>query len=260
MFKQLVAPFLFHKYLLSQITLKEIKSRYKQSVVGYAWVLLNPLFQLLIYSFVFSIIFRFPTNNIPYPIFLFVGLLPWIYFQTSLSAATLSLVDNADLLRKINFPREILPYSVVLSKTVDFFFAFLLLLIFMLVCKIPIQISIVWALPLFFVQMILMTGFSLLFSTLNLFYRDTQYLINLLLLIWLYLTPVVYPLSLVPVKYVFIYKLNPMVGIIESYRSSLFNLPFDIGTIAWSGFSSLIMFIIGFTIFKKAEKVFGDIV
>lgn len=260
MLKNILLPIFSYKYLLYQLTLKAIKSRYKQSVIGYAWILLNPLVQLFVYSFVFSIVFSFPTNNIPYPIFLFVGLLPWIYFQTSLASATLSLVDNSDLLRKVNFPREILPYSVILSKTVDFFFAFILLLLFMLIYQIPIQFSILWALPLFFIQIILMTGFSLLFSTLNLFYRDTQYLINLLLLIWLYLTPVVYSLSLVPGKYIFVYKLNPMVGIIEGYRSSFFNLSFDTGTIAWSGISSFIIFIIGFTIFKKTEKVFGDIV
>lgn len=260
MLKQLIAPFLSHKYLLSQLTLREIKARYKQSIMGYAWVLLNPLFQLLIYSFVFSIIFRFPTNNIPYPIFLFAGLIPWIYLQTSITASTLSLVDNADLLRKIYFPREVFIYAIFLAKAVDFFFASFLLIIFMLFYRVEFHSSIIFIVPLIIIQIILGIGISFFTATLNLFYRDIQYLINLFLLMWLYLTPVVYPLSMVPKEYVFIYKLNPMVGIIEGYRSTLFGYPFDTGIIFLSALVSILIFIMGFIVFKKSEKVFADIV
>lgn len=260
MLKQLIAPFLYHKYLLSQLTLREIKARYKQSIVGYAWVLLNPLFQLLVYSFVFSIIFRFPTNNIPYPIFLFAGLIPWIYLQTSITTSTLSLVDNADLLRKVYFPREVFIYAVVIAKAVDFFFASSLLLIFMLFYRVEFHSSIIFVIPLFIIQIILGIGLSFFTATFNLFYRDVQYLINLLLLMWLYLTPVVYPLSMVPKEYVFIYKLNPMVGIIDGYRSALFGYHFDISIIFWSAVGSVLIFIIGYMVFKKSEGVFADIV
>src|SRR3989344_8748056 len=103
----LLLPLTSYKYLLYQLIQREIKARYKQSIIGYAWVIVNPLMQLLVYSFVFSIIFRFPTNNIPYPIFLFAGLLPWIYLQSTISANTLSLVDNRDLIKKVAFPREV---------------------------------------------------------------------------------------------------------------------------------------------------------
>ena len=123
MIADLVKPFTSHRFLLEQLTQREIKARYKQSFVGYAWVLLNPLSQLLVYSFVFSVVFRFPTANIPYPIFLFSALLPWTLFQNAISSATQSLVVNASLLKKIAFPREIIPYSVVFSKLVDFFFS-----------------------------------------------------------------------------------------------------------------------------------------
>lgn len=260
MLKLLIQPFLTHKYLLFQLTQRSIKARYKQSIIGYAWVLINPLAQLLVYTFVFSVIFKFPTNNIPYPVFLFAGLLPWIYLQNVLTTSTTSLIDNSDLIRKVYFPREILPYSVVLSKTIDFFFALSLLLIFMLIYQIPIGITILYIIPLFLIQVILMSGLSLIFSTVNLFYRDIQYLVPLLLLLWTYITPVVYALSLVPKMYVPIYKLNPMVGIIEGYRSALFNLPFDTGTIYWSFIFSVFIFLIGFIFFKKSEKVFADIV
>lgn len=260
MINQLIRPITSHKYLLYQVTLREIKARYKQSIIGYAWILFSPLAQLLVYSFVFSVIFRFPTGGIPYPIFLFIGLLPWTYLQTSLSASTMALVDNANLLKKVNFPREILPYSVILAKSVDLFFSLLLLVGFMIFYQISFSPTTIFVIPLLVIQIILMTGLSLFLSAANLFYRDIQYLTNLALLMWLYLTPVVYPLSLVPQKYVWLYKLNPMVGITEGYRSALLNFPLDFGTILWSAITSLIIFILGFWIFKKGEKVFADIV
>lgn len=260
MFNQLIKPITSYKFLLYQVTLREIKARYKQSIIGYVWIIFNPLVQLLVYSFVFSVIFKFPTGGIPYPIFLFVGLLPWIYLQTSLSTSALVLIDNANLLKKVKFPREILPYSVILAKSIDLLFSLLLLLGFMAFYKIALYPTIVFIIPLLFIQVILMIGLSLFLSAANLFYRDIQYLTNLALLIWLYMTPVVYPLSLVPKGYVQLYKLNPMVGIIEGYRSAFLNLPFDLGAIAWSGITSLMIFIMGYWIFKKGEKVFADIV
>ncbi len=260
MFNKLILPFIAYKYLLYQVTTREIKARYKQSIVGYAWILFNPLAQLLVYSFVFSIIFKFPTGGIPYPIFLFVGLLPWTYLQSSLATSTLVLVDNANLLKKVNFPREVLPYSVILAKSIDLFFSLILLVAFMIFFQIPFYPTALLFFPLLLIQIILMTGLSLFLSAANLFYRDIQYLTNLALLMWLYLTPVVYPLSLVPERYVWLYKLNPMVGITEGYRSALLNYPFDWGTIIWSVISSVVIFIFGYWTFKKGEKVFSDIV
>lgn len=260
MFRQFLAPFVSYKFLLSQLILREVKSRYKQSVIGYTWVLLNPLAQLLVYSFVFSVIFRFPTNNIPYSIFLFIGLLPWTYLQSSVATATMSLVDNSDLLRKVFFPREVLVYSVIISKLIDFLFACLILVAFLIYYHIQPAASVIFIIPLLFIQIILITGLCLMLSTFNLFYRDIQYLVNLLLMLWLYLSPVVYALSLVPNNLVFIYKLNPMVGIIEGYRSAIFGTPFDKGAIIWSLLVSFLIFVFGFWVFKKAEQTFADIV
>lgn len=260
MFKSILVPFLSYKYLLSQLIAREIKARYKQSILGYAWVIVNPLVQLLVYSFVFSTIFRFPTNNIPYSVFLFVGLLPWIYLLNSVTAATHTLVDNADLLRKVYFPRETFVYSIIVARGVDFLFASLVFIVFIFFYHIPISTTALIIFPLLLIQIILMTGLSLILSTFNLFYRDIQYLVNLLLMLWMYLSPVVYALSLVPQKYLFLYKLNPMVGIIEGYRSALFNTPFDTGTILWSMITSLLIFSLGFITFKKSERVFADIV
>ncbi len=255
----LVLPFRSYKYLLLQLTQREIKARYKQSYVGYAWVLLNPLAQLLVYSFVFSMVFRFPTNNVPYIIFLYAALLPWTLFQSSIMSGTQSLVENASLLKKVNFPREVIPYASVLSKIVDFGFSALLFLILSLILQVKLSPTIIFFIPIFFAQLLLTTGIALMLSAFNLFYRDIQYLANLLMMVWMYMTPIVYPLSLVPSKYVWLYKLNPMVGIIEGYRSSIFGYPFEISIIIWSVVISIIVFLVGYVLFKKIEKMFADI-
>lgn len=260
MVRDLLLPLRSYKYLLLQLTQREIKARYKQSFVGYAWVIFNPLAQLLVYSFVFSVIFRFPTNNIPYVIFLYAALLPWGLLQGSISSATQCLVDNSALIRKVAFPREVIPYSVVLAKIVDFLISGLIFVGFMIAFHVPFSATTIVIIPLFIIQMLLTIGISLMLSAFNLFYRDIQYLANLLLMLWMYMTPIVYPLSLVPLRYVWLYKLNPMVGIIEGYRSALFNYPFEWSIIGWSAVVSIIVFFVGFFIFKKSERMFADIV
>lgn len=259
-FAQLLLPFRSYKFLLSQLTQREIKARYKQSIVGYAWVILNPLAQLLVYSFVFSIVFRFPTNNVPYIIFLYAALLPWTLLQSSITSATQSLVDNSSLLKKVNFPREVIPYASVFSKVIDFLFSASIFFLLCLVMRVELAPSIFWFLPLFGFQMLLTTGIALLLSAFNLFYRDIQYLTNLLLMLWMYLTPIVYPLSLVPMKYVWLYKLNPMVGIIEGYRSAIFGYPFETSIIFWGCGVSTLIFLVGYVLFKRSERMFADIV
>lgn len=253
-------PFTSYKFLLYQLALREIKARYKQSFVGYAWVIFNPLAQLMVYSFVFSIVFRFPTNNIPYIVFLYAGLLPWTLFQSSLASATQSLVDNSSLLKKVAFPREVIPYATMFAKNVDFLFSSLLFISMMLFFRLPFTWGILVFPLLFLFQILLATGVGLLLAAMNLFYRDIQYLTNLLLMLWMYLTPVVYPLSLVPAKYAWLYKLNPMVGIMEGYRSAIFGYPFEWSIILWAAAVSLSVFLFGFWVFKSSEKSFADVV
>lgn len=260
MVKKFLEPFVHFKYLQTQLISREIKARYKQSFMGYAWVLINPLAQLLVYTFVFSLVFKSATHDVPYPIFLFIGLLPWTLFQNSLLHATQSLVQNDSLLKKVAFPREVIPYSVIVSKMIDFFFSALVFIVFLFFFQTPVATTAWLFFPLFGIQLLLTTGLSLILSTANLFYRDIQYLVNLVLMLWMYVTPVVYPLSMVPAKYLWLYKLNPMVGIIEGYRAALLGYAFDMGLIYWAATVSLLIFIIGFLLFKKAERVFADIV
>lgn len=259
MLKQLFLPFFSYKYLLFQLTQREIKARYKQSIIGYAWVVLNPLAQLAVYTFVFSVVFAFPTNNIPYVIFLYAGLLPWTFFQSSISSSTQSLVDNSALLRKVAFPREVIPYSVILSKIVDLFISAIIFMIFIAAYRIPLSPTIFFVIPIFFIELFLVLGLSLMLCTMNLFYRDIQYLANLILMLWMYMSPVVYALSLVPLRFVKLYKLNPLVGIMEGYRSAIFHYPFEWSIILWAAGISLITFIAGYIFFKRSERVFSDI-
>lgn len=247
--------------LISEITTREIKARYKQSVLGYAWVILNPLIQMLVMAFVFSHIIRFPTIGTPYALFLYVGLLPWTLFSGTLIAATNSLVNNASLLQKIYFPREVFVLSTILAKMVDFFLASSVLVLFMLYFRQPITVHVLWFIPIFLIQQLFTYGLSLITAALNLFYRDIQYLLNLLVLVWLYLTPVIYPVEIFPVKYRFIFQLNPLAVIINAYRQVVLGgaAP-NLQSLAIALAVSLLTLLIGFRLFKKLEGVFADVV
>lgn len=248
--------------LLWQITTREVKARYKQSVLGYFWVILNPLAQMLVMSFAFSIIMRIPTNsasNIPYSIFLFVALLPWTLFSGSLSSAAASLVSSGSLITKIYFPRTILVIATTIAKIIDFFFALSVLVVYMIIYQIPININIIWIIPIFFIQQIFTLGLSLFFAAANLLYRDIQYLLSMILLLWMYVTPVIYPADLVPEKYRFIFQLNPMAVIINAYRQVILagGAP-KYSSILIALLVSFFTLLIGFNYFKSREKIFAD--
>jgi ABC-type polysaccharide/polyol phosphate export permease len=241
---------------------REVKARYKQSILGYFWVILNPLAQMLVMSFAFSVILRIPTNaaaHIPYSIFLFIALLPWNLFSTSLIASANSLVFSNSLLTKVYFPRSILVLSAIASKILDFIFALSILLIFMIAYKIPVTYSILWVIPIFFIQQIFTVGLSLFFAAANLLYRDIQYLLTLLLTLWFYATPVIYPADIIPSQYKILFQLNPMAVIVNAYRQVILGggepkyLSLLIALIV-----SLIIFLLGFFYFKSREKIFAD--
>jgi len=248
--------------LLTQMTLREIKSRYKQSVMGYFWVILNPFFQILIMSFVFSTIMRVPTAanaNIPYIVFLYVGLLPWSLFANSLSSASGSIVSNAGLITKVYFPRTILPISTIFAKIIDFMFALTILIAFMIIYQVPVNLNIIWVIPIFFIQQILTLGLSLFLAAINLVYRDIQYLLSLIISLWFYLTPIVYPTDIVPEKYKLIFKLNPMSVITNAYRESILagGVP-NLNSLSIALAVSFATLFLGFKYFKKLEKTFSD--
>lgn len=248
--------------LLTQMTLREIKSRYKQSVMGYFWVILNPFFQILIMSFVFSTIMKIPTNagpDIPYIVFLYVALLPWTLFTNSLSSASGAIVSNAALVTKVYFPRSILPISTIFAKIIDFFFASTILIVFMLIYNVPVNLNVLWIIPIFIIQQMFTIGLSLYLSAINLLYRDIQYLLSLILSLWFYLTPIVYPTDIVPDKFKIIFKLNPMSVIINAYRQAILSgkVP-SLSSLSVAFIVSFLTLYFGFTYFKKLERTFSD--
>ncbi len=251
-----------YRELLYQLTLREIKSRYKQSILGYFWVIFNPLAQMIVMSYAFSIILKVPTNatsNIPYSVFLFTALLPWNLFANSLTSASNSLVTNSGLLTKIYFPRTILPISTILAKIVDFLFASLIYIIYMLWYQIPINFNVLWIIPIFFIQLIFTTGLSLFLSATNLLYRDIQYLLGLILTLWIYITPVFYPADLIPAKARFIFQFNPMAVIINAYRQVILAGGNPNFTSLWIALVvSVTTLILALAYFKQQEKTFSD--
>jgi ABC-type polysaccharide/polyol phosphate export permease len=248
--------------LLWQMVGREIKARYKQSVLGYFWVILNPLAQMLVMSFAFSIIMRIPTfssGHIPYSIFLFVALLPWTLFSNSLSSAAGSLVSSSSLITKIYFPRTILVISTIIAKVIDFFFALSILVVYMIAYHMPITLNILWIIPIFIIQQIFTLGLSFFFAAANLLYRDIQYLLSMILLLWMYVTPVIYSADMIPAKYKILFQLNPMAVIINAYRQVILaGGPPKYSSLIVATVLSLVILLLGLSYFKNREKIFAD--
>ncbi len=247
--------------LIKKLTLREIKARYKQSFLGYFWVILNPFFQMLIMSFVFSTILRFGDLGVPYPVFLFAGLLPWSFFSLSLSSSMEILNSSSSLIKKIYFPREVLVLSTLLAKAFDFFLASLIFILLMVFFRLPFTAYMLLFFPLFLIQFVFVYGMSLLLSALNLFYRDVQYLFNLVLTLWFYLTPVIYATEFFPDRYRWIFRLNPMSVFINAYRQVLLGGDFpNWASVGVGLIVSLAVFVVSHRIFKKLEGAFADVV
>lgn len=258
---QMLAIFTKYQELLHELTMREIKQRYKQSILGYAWVILNPFFQMLVMAFVFSIIMRIPDLGVPYPLYLYAGLLPWTLFSNSLISASNILVSNAGLITKIYFPREIFVASTILAKIVDFLLASTVFVVFMFYFRVGVTWNVLWVLPIFAIQMLFTYGLSLFLAAANLFYRDIQYLLGLVIMIWMYLTPVIYSTEIFPPHYRWIFQLNPMAVIINAYRQVILagGMP-NLRSLAIALVVSFVLLLISYRFFKKVEGVFADIV
>lgn len=247
--------------LIKHLALREIKARYKQSFLGIFWVVLNPLLQMIILSFIFSQIIRTDSLGIPYPLYLYTGLLPWNFFSITLASSLGVLVDNAPLLKKIYFPREILVGSVIIAKLIDFLLSCFIFLLLMFWFKVPFNLVMTLFIPIFIIQCIFMFGLGLLLSALNLLYRDIQYLFTLILTLWFYLTPIIYAPELLPAQHQWIFKFNPMAVFIMSYRDVLLlgKLP-NFGNLAIATGISVALFFVSYKLFKRMEGMFADVV
>ena len=219
-----------------------------------------PLLNLLVLSIVFSYFFRVPTGKYPYAIFLFVALVPWTFLVNAIVSATSSIVANNSLITKIFFPREIIPLTAIASKLVDLLLVSIILVLFLIGYKIPLHLTLLFVPLIFLVQLLLVIGISLILSAINVFYRDVENMLGVIITMWMYLTPIFYPPEIIPEKVRFYFGLNPMVGIIDAYRNTvLFGVP-----PAWPSFSfsiliSIIFLIIGIFIFKGMLKILVEL-
>jgi lipopolysaccharide transport system permease protein len=241
-------------------SLREIRIRYKQSVLGGIWAILQPFSSMLIFTVIFGVIVNVPTDGIPAPVFFYSALLPWTFFSSSISFAIPSLINNFNLVTKIYFPREILPIGSIIAAFIDFMIAFILYFILLVIYQVPIRITILW-LPILIVLQILLTfGISFLGAALIVSYRDIRFVIPLGLQLWMYVTPVVYPLSIVPDRFRFLYMLNPMAGIIDSYRRILLGMMPQWSFMLFETVIIIFLFLAGYIYFKRKEAFFADII
>ena len=251
------------------LTWRDIKVRYKQTMLGALWAIIQPLLQMIVFNFLFGNLGGIPTGDIPRPIFTFTALLPWNLFSSALSDASRSLVSNKNMITKVYFPRLLVPFSAILSGVVDFLIAFVILLGMMVYYKFPLT-SAVWAVPLFLLlAMVSALGVGLWLSAWNLHYRDVRYMLPFVTQLWMFLTPIAYPLSeasdkllhLLPLNLHKLYFLNPMVGVVEGFRWALLGsqqAPTE--ALIYAVSVSLLLLVSGMYYFRRMERTFADMV
>lgn len=250
-----------YRELLYFLTKRDIKVRYKQTVLGGLWAIIQPLFSMLVFTLFFGKLAKVPSDGIPYPIFVYAGLLPWTYFANALSASGNSLVGSQNLITKVYFPRLIIPVSASLAGLLDFFIAMLVLGVLMIYYQFMPGMGILLFPVLVGLTFLCAAGVGLWLSALNVEYRDIRYAIPFLIQIWMFLSPVIYPVSMVREKYQWLLALNPMGGVIEVYRASLLGHQ-PIGWFLLSVSTAIIIFLFlsGMYYFRNMEKTFADVV
>lgn len=250
---------LIARELLLIWTWREFRVRYSQSLLGVAWAIIQPLALMLVFSVIFSLFLAVPTGGVPYPVLAYSALLPWIFFVNALTGATPSLVGNLNLVTKIAFPREVLPLATLLVSLIDLLFAALIFAAMLLFYRIPLHATILLAPLVLLVQLIFSLGLCLFGAALNVFYRDIRFVIPLALQIWMYLSPVIYPLEVVPERLRPIYLLNPMATLIDSYRRVLlFGQVPDWPYLALTAAIACATCLLGYRYFKTSEQTFAD--
>ena len=249
-----------YRELLYFLTLRDIKIRYKQTLIGVAWAILQPVLTTAIFTIIFSTFARFDTGTIPYPLFALSGLIIWLYVHTSISLASNSFVNNTSLVTKVYFPRLIVPLAAALATLFDLLFGFGILVILMLYFGASPNINILLA-PLFILlALVLAVAFGTLFSALNVRFRDVKFALPFMLQVWMIASPIFYPADLLSEKWKLVFAINPLTGILEGFRSALFGAPFDWQVIGVSAASLIVLTIFSLFVFKKMEDKFADVI
>ena len=249
-----------YRDLLYFLTWREISIRYKQTVLGFLWAIIQPVMTMVVFTVFLGKLAKVPSDGIPYPVFSYLGLLPWMYFANAVTRSSSSLVGNANLLSKVYFPRVLIPFSGTLSALVDFVIAFAILLVLMVMYKVPFVPSLLFFIPLTALTAVAATAVGMWLSALNVQYRDVQHAIPFLMQIWMYATPVVYPTSVVPERWRLVFALNPMSGVIQAYRDAVLGRAIDWISLGVSSIVIVVVSVIGSWQFRRMERRFADIV
>lgn len=250
-----------YRELLFFFVWRDIKVRYKQTVLGASWAIIQPLFTMMIFSLFFGRLAGIPSDGIPYPIFSYAALVPWTFFANALTQASNSLVNSADMIKKIYFPRLLMPIATVLAGVIDFVLAFVVLAGMMIFYGLTPTINVIWLPLLLLLALITSLGVSLWLSAMNVQFRDVRYTIPFLTQAWLFATPIAYPSSLLSEPWRTLYGLNPMVGVVEGFRWALLGTDTAPGPImVVSCLAAIGVLVSGVVYFRRMEYTFADVI
>lgn len=249
-----------HRELLYFLVWRDVKIRYKQTLLGAAWAIIQPLLTMLIFTLIFSKVAGIDSNGVPYPVFAFAALLPWTFFASAITSSGGSLVGSAHLITKVYFPRLIIPIAAVGAGLVDLVVAFPLLVVLMLYYHIGLTLNILILPLLVALTMLLAIAVGVWLSAVNVKYRDVKFAMPFLVQVWMYASPIAYPASVVPARFRLLYSLNPLTGIIEAYRSAFFGLALDWRGLGIAAAITLVLCAYSGYEFRKMEKTFADII
>lgn len=247
-----------YREMIISLVRRDLKSRYKGSVLGFLWMFLNPLLQLGVYTIVFSTIMRMDIEK--FYLFLFVALVPWLFFSTCLSSGTMVIFSQQDMVKKIYFPREVLPIAFTLSQFVNMLLSFIVIFVVVFCSGVKITLPALLCLPLvMIIEFILALGITFLASALNVYFRDLEHILSIVAMAWMYLTPIIYPVEMVPEQFVTLYYLNPMTSITVAYRDIMYygKAP-QMSTLLNAAVLGVLVLVIGKVAFSKLQRKFAE--
>ncbi len=249
-----------YRELLFFLAWRDLKVRYKQTLLGVIWVVIQPLLLTLVFTVILGKLARVPTDGVPYPLMVYTALLPWSFFSSAVTNSGNSIVANAHLITKVYFPRLLIPASAIVARLVDLGVSFVILIGLMLYYRAPVDAKLL-VLPLLVVLVTMLAlGVGTLISALNVKYRDVGMMLPVFVQLWMFVSPILYPLSLVPERWQGIYMWNPLVGIITGFRSALLGDPFNWKAIGISVLFTAVLVVVAAALFRRVEKEFADVV
>jgi lipopolysaccharide transport system permease protein len=250
-----------YRELLYFFVWRDVKVRYKQTALGITWAVIQPLFAMIVFAFFFGRVAKLPSDGIPYPVFAYAALLPWTFFSNAVSTGSLSVIGSGNLVTKVYFPRILIPIAAVSTGIVDFALALVMLFPLLLVFHMTPSVgAVIWVPLTIVIALLLAFGVSAWLSALVVRYRDLRYVVPFVVQIWMFATPIIYPLSMVPLRYRWLVNLNPMAPLVEAFRASIFGRPIAAETLIWPVVLAIALIVTGSVYFRHLERIFADVI